>query len=81
MEKLMEKIMSKAYEVTKNTKHDVFVIFYGHVNSIDVYYSKNGWSEDNVDDKIDIASINLESEKAIEKLQQCLQKLEELEKQ
>lgn len=46
MEELLQKLILKVYQINKNTKHDVFLNFSGHVNTFNVNYHKNGWSED-----------------------------------
>jgi hypothetical protein len=42
IKKLIGEIIELAIEVTNQTKHDVFVNYSGHVNSINVNYHVNG---------------------------------------
>lgn len=37
------KLVALAHSISTTTKTDVFVDYHGHVNSIDVYYFKDGW--------------------------------------
>lgn len=77
MEKLLQKIMLKAYEVNKNTKHTVCVYFYGHVNQIEIYIYLNGWIADKDEDiKRDVY---LDERTDNKELQEILEKLEGLE--
>lgn len=41
----MAKIMKLAYEISNETKADVFVHYYGHTNTFDVNYNEFGWKE------------------------------------
>ena len=77
MEELLQKIILKAYEVNKNTKHTIFVCFYGHVNQIEIYIYLNGWKPNK---KIDInLGTYLDEKNANIELQGILEKLEKLE--
>lgn len=78
MEELIQKIILKAYEISTKSKTDVFVDYSGHVNTICIYYYKNGWQEDDEwDFRLDF-SLEIEKE-AIAKLQFTLEQLEKLE--
>ena len=78
MEELLQKIISKAYEVDKNTKHTIFVNFMGHVKWLEVQVHLNGWKENQSKD-IELTA-HLDEKEAISELQNILDKLEELEK-
>lgn len=43
MKELLQKIIIKAYEITMNTKHDVFVDYAGHVNGVHIFIYEDGW--------------------------------------
>lgn len=78
MEELIQKITLKAYKISTKTKADVFVDYSGHVNSICIYFYKNGWQEDiEWDFRLDF-SLEIEKE-AITKLEFTLKQLEKLE--
>ena len=79
MEELLQKIMLKAYEVSKNTKHDVLVDFAGHVNSLSVYVYLNGYEEHKRFDITMETYLYLNEEVVLENLQNILKKLKELE--
>lgn len=74
MEELLQKLILKVYQINKNTKHDVFLNFSGHVNTFDVNYHKNGWSEDN--EAINLALCNDLTCKNISRVINELEKLE-----
>ena len=73
---LLQKIILKAYEITKNTKHDVFVNFSGHVNWLDVTIYINGWKE--IEDPDIKKRAILDSKKAIKQLTEIIKELQEL---
>lgn len=77
MEKLLQKIISKAYEINENTKHTVFVYFYGHVDQIEIYIYLNGWIAD--EDEDIYLKTYLDKKNANIELQEILEKLEKLE--
>ena len=77
MEKLLQKIISKAYEINENTVHTVFVDFSGHVELFEIKVYLNGWKEyKEVDIKLEVY---LDEKHAKAELQHMLDKLEELE--
>lgn len=78
MEELLQKIILKAYQVDKNTKHTIFVQFAGHVKWLEVRIYLNGWEEIRKRD-IELTA-HLDKKEAISELQNILDKLEELEK-
>ena len=78
MEELLQKIILKAYQVDKNTKHTIFVNFMGHVEWLEVQVHLNGW-EQNKSRDIELTA-HLDKKGAILELQSILDKLEELEK-
>lgn len=75
MKELLQKIILKVYEITINTKHDAFVKYWGHVNSIEVSIIRDGWkpNKDNSFSK----DICLDRENAKEELEIVLKILEE----
>lgn len=81
MEELLQKIIIKAYEVSKNTKHDVFVDFAGHVNSLRVYVCLDGYEEHKSFDTTMETYLHLNKEVVLENLQNILKNLEELEEE
>lgn len=77
MEELLQKIILKAYQVNKNTRHTIFVNFMGHVKWLEVQVHLNGWEENKNKDTKLIAHLDNKFAKA--ELQHMLNKLEELE--
>lgn len=77
MEELIQKIMLKAYQVNKDTKHTIFLDFSGHVNWIEITIHLNGWMQD-VDPEKQLR-VHLDKKEAMEELQKTLKTLEELE--
>ena len=75
MEELLQKLILKVYQINKNTKHDVFLNFSGHVNTFDVYYRKNGWSEDNK-----VIYLAISDKLTCDNISRVINKLEKLEK-
>ena len=76
MEELVLEIMKVALEKNRKNKNTVFVIFYGHVDGVEVHVYKNGWKEnENPDFNVTIYSYKNKSEK----LKQVLKYLKELE--
>lgn len=75
MEELLQKLILKVYQINKNTKHDVFLSFSGHVNTFDVNYHKNGWSEDNK-----AINLALSDKLTCENVTRVINELEKLEK-
>lgn len=45
MEELLQKVIAKVYQLNKNTKHDFFFNFSGHINRLDIDCYKDGWNE------------------------------------
>lgn len=78
MEELLQKIIIKAYEVNKNTKHSVFLNFSGHVNLLSVNYHKNGWKASSDPDYR--KEVYLNEKYADIELEQILNDIEKLEK-
>lgn len=77
MEKLLQKIILKAYKVNQKTRHTVFLDFMGHVNHFELRVYLNGWREDEEPDiKYDTY---LDEKMAMENLEKMLKKLEKLE--
>lgn len=75
MEELLQKLILKVYQINKNTKHDVFLSFSGHVNTFDVNYHKNGWCENNKP-----IILALDEKLTCENVTRVINELEKLEK-
>lgn len=76
IKELLQKIIVKAYEISNNTDYKVAVDFSGNSNAINMYYFKEKEIE-KLTMLVDTIYLNTEDTK--EKLQEALQKLEELE--
>ena len=76
MQDLINEIMTKAIEISKNTKSTIFVDYAGHVNWLEVRIFVNGW-EENKDYDINIRA-ELGKEDAIEDLKHILEELKKL---
>lgn len=72
--KLLQELIAKVYQINKNTKHDVFLRFSGHVNNFDVEYYKNGFEEN--DESTYLAFCEYVTEENIERVIKELEKLE-----
>ena len=46
MSKLLCEILSKCYEISTNTKADVFFDYAPHVNTFSVFVYRDGWTEE-----------------------------------
>lgn len=77
MEELLQKVISKVYQLNKNTKHDFFFSFSGNINRLDVYYYKDGWNEKKNPERI----MKFTTKLTEENLEKVLKKLEEIEKE
>jgi hypothetical protein len=77
IKKLIGEIIELAIEVTNQTKHDVFVNYSGHVNSINVNYHVNGYYSGAPQTYIVDLYIDLDENK-ISKLKQAKRKLKKL---
>lgn len=77
VKKLIGEITELAVEVNNKTKHDVFVDYSGHVNSINVNYHENGYYSGTP--QIHILNLYMDHEKEqISKLKQAKRKLKKL---
>lgn len=77
MEELLQKVIAKVYQLNKNTKHDFFFNFSGHINRLDIDYYKDGWNENKNLESI----MKFTTELTEENLEKVLKKLEEIEKE
>lgn len=50
MNKLLCEILNKCYEISTNTKADVFFEYAPHVKRFTVYVYRNGWTQETVGD-------------------------------
>ncbi len=75
MKELLQKIIIKAYEITTNTKHDAFVKYWGHINSIEVSIIRDGWKPNK--DNSFCRDVYLNRENTKEELERVLKVLEE----
>ena len=79
MEHLIKEIMAKAIEITMNTETDIFIDYSGHVNTLYVFYYKNGWKsgiEEDFDMKINL-NFKTSAEQSLKIILEELKKLEE----
>lgn len=76
MEELLQKVIAKVYQLNKNTKHDFFFNFSGHINRLDIDCYKDGWNENKNLESI----MKFTTELTEENLEKVLKKLEEIEK-
>lgn len=77
MEELLQKVIIKIYQLNKNTRHDFFFNFAGHINRLDIDYYKDGWNENKNLESI----MKFTTELTEENLEKVLKKLEEIEKE
>lgn len=78
MEELLQELILKVYNLNKTTKHHLFLDFSGHVNSITIYYYKDGYSEDKHIAYYEL--VYLDKETTETEMKKLLNKLDELEK-
>lgn len=76
MEELLQKIILKVYQLNKDTKHSVFLEFYGHTNELQVSYYKDGWKL--CENPSYRKEISLDEENTSIELEQILKDLNEL---
>lgn len=43
VEELLQKLMLEAYKINRDTKHSIFLDFFGHTNELDLQIHTNGW--------------------------------------
>ena len=78
IKKLISKIIEKAYEISTQTEHDVFIEYFGHANSLFIEICKNGWVyEQGEREHMDIS---IKSATALNELEEVIEKLKEYEK-
>lgn len=77
MEDLLQKVIAKVYQLNKNTKHNFFFNFAGHINRLDIDYYKDGWNENKNLESI----MKFTTELTEENLKKALERLEEIEKE
>lgn len=77
MEEMLQKVITKVYQLNQKMKHDFFFNFEGHTNTFSINYCKNGFG---VNEKstyiIDVCTRMTE-----ENLEKALERLEEIEKE
>lgn len=78
IEELISKINILAYRIGAKTNHDAFANFSSHVNYLEVEICKNGWVYNKKSSNFKV--IRLNSETAIEELQETIKDLEKLER-
>ena len=76
MEDLLQELILKVYRLNKTTKHHLFLNYSGHVDLIDVYYYKDGWTEEK--NSTYFVPISLDRETAEAEIKELLKKLDEL---
>ena len=77
MEELLQKVITKVYQLNRKMEHDFFFDFSGHTNTIDIYYYKGGWSEK----KELIHIMEITTTLTENNLEKALEKLEKIEKE
>ena len=77
-EELLQKIISKAYEVNEKTNHSIFINFAGFFKSIELLVYIDGWKGNAHSDIQKLA--HLDSKEGIKELEDILQELEILER-
>lgn len=75
---LLEKIIIKAYEVNENTRFDIVLDFSGPSKSLIVHYYPEGY-EQNDENLLELGRAYFDFTDGIEKLEDILEKLKELE--
>lgn len=77
MEDLLQKVITKVYQLNKNTRHDFFFNFSGHTNTFSIDYCKDGfWANEKSIYIIDVCTRMTE-----ENSKKALERLEEIEKE
>lgn len=76
-QKLM-KIIALAYEISKETKCDVFVRYAPHCNFLDVEYYINGWNEEDCSKGINSVYLMRSKKITHKNLDYVIEKLKEL---
>lgn len=80
IKELIQEVLKKCYILNKNTKHSVFVNFYGHVDLLEIEIYLNGWETNkNIDIKLEVYLDKENQKQIIEGLKSILKKLEALE--
>ena len=77
MEELLQKVITKVYQLNKNTRHDFFFNFSGHTNTFSIDYFKDGFR---VNEK-SLYIIDVWTRMTEENLKKALERLEEIEKE
>lgn len=80
IKKLLADIQALAIEVTAKTKHDVFVRYSAHINTINVEVNYGGWSTNTCSEVILNLSLTWEDKK-LKKLKDCKRTLKKLLKE
>lgn len=76
MEDLLQKVITKVYQLNKNTRHDFFFNFSGHTNTFSIDYCKNGFRANEKTTYI----IDLCTKLTEKNLKKALEQLEQIEK-
>ena len=77
MEELLQKVITKVYQLNKNTKHDFFFDFSGHTNTFSIDYLNDGFRAN----EKSIYIIDVCTRITEENLKKALERLEEIEKE
>ncbi len=77
MEDLLQKVITKVYQLNQKMKHDFFFNYLGHINKLDIFYYKDGWNENKNPELI----MKFTTKLTEENLEKVLKKLEEIEKE
>lgn len=79
IKKLISKIIEKAYEISIQTEHDVFITYFGHTNNLVIEICKNGWVYEQGEER-EYMDISIKSATALNELEEVIEKLKEYEK-
>ena len=77
-QELLQKLISKTFEINRNTRHNVFLNFSGHTEGLEIFYCKNGWNPEK--ELTYLKKVYLDEKSSIEELQNLLKDLEKLER-
>lgn len=82
MEDLIQKIMLRAYQITKKGKYQIFIHYSGHINSLTVFYYNDGLWNDTAyyssNKRHKIIEVYLDGEYAEKGMIKALEKLDEM---
>ena len=80
IKKLISKIIEKAYEISTQTEHDVFITYFAHTNNLVIEICRNGWVYEQGEEERERMDISIKSATALNELEEVIEKLKEYEK-